>query len=1005
MLLGKYTWFLLEKSVYLPILWDMYRYISLIVWFLAFCAGNIVSAWPIPFTDIRTIDPYYQAVVDLYDGGVLSDDGSGLFRPASLMDRDFYVSLAVGVGCRKCETPQAEDITKYRSSPFPDLTKSNPYYYCVAYAADIGITQGYPIDNTGRSVCEDSTSYTTVAFCENNTITRIEAVAILLRRANLWNDTLNRSISDRSLTIPDVTPYWYGYARKGIEVGLIQAEKDGKIGQDTKITRGEFALMAAKILRYTQCELRNTTNTTEGAIGVRDPIGKVLQMSSFALGSKFVFFPITSSSKKWEYTWSAINPVTGREITGKGDTLDGSTLGIGNWIISLDIRDPTTDQIVSSPRSTITISDSTRLIDRIFLDSRIDIRDAAWQTVSRDTFELGTQISFVGVTTAWEWDYAWQITNPLTNQSISGEWPIVNVADLWVGDWIIDLQISDPKSWDTLGAPQRTIRIVDTSNPGSIDIRGPGGIISSTSEIPVGSQSTLIANILTNTTTPWDRSYSWEVTNQSGKTYTGIGDQYPTDQLTAGTWYATVEVTDTRTGQIIDTLSRVIVIAGRNTWIANTFLSADIGTKDSAGAITRNNEFRSDAGFSLIPVIWWGGTWEYRWVALDITSGKSVIVSGPILESARLWVGNWVITMEVIDPETREIVATPQRSISITDPRVGPSTDNTLSVSIIANPLSSVPGSQITFSPIVSGGWPGLLYSWDYGDSTRSSVASTTSHTYTQPGTYTVTLTVTDPLSGYTAQSIIVVTVIGSSDQDNDGVSDTTDLCPNVYGLLGNQGCPSFEIGSFGTTIGSIYDGALSDKDGDSDADGTENQYDLCPTEIGIATNKWCPIGTNTAGIPTSGTNTAWSNNTPGNGSLPGNNGTNGGSNGTGIGGSNNIPKTTIPAGSIAGSSAGDKDGDSIVDAYDICPDVVGTSANSGCPQISALAGITASACVSAKIDSQWVIIGAPVCNGCPCDNRIEFGSMLRSCDIVFPTILSPDLTQIYARGKFFVVP
>jgi hypothetical protein len=260
------------------------------------------------------------------------------------MDRDFYVSLAVGVGCRKCETPQAEDIIKYQSSPFPDLAKSNTYYYCVAYAADIGITQGYPIDNTGRSVCENNTSYTTVAFCENNTITRIEAVAILLRRANLWNDTLNRGISDRSLTLPDVTPYWYGYARKGIEVGLIQAEKDGKIGQDTKITRGEFALMAAKILRYTQCELRNTTNTTEGAIGMRDPAGKVLQTSSFALGSKFVFFPITSSSEKWGYSWSAINPATGKEITGKGDTLDGSTLGIGNWIISLDIRDPTTDQ-------------------------------------------------------------------------------------------------------------------------------------------------------------------------------------------------------------------------------------------------------------------------------------------------------------------------------------------------------------------------------------------------------------------------------------------------------------------------------------------------------------------------------------------------------------------------------------------------------------------------------------------------------------------------------------
>jgi OmpA-OmpF porin, OOP family len=101
-----------------------------------------------------------------------------------------------------------------------------------------------------------------------------------------------------------------------------------------------------------------------------------------------------------------------------------------------------------------------------------------------------------------------------------------------------------------------------------------------------------------------------------------------------------------------------------------------------------------------------------------------------------------------------------------------------------------------------------------------------------------VTLTVTDPVSGYTAQSIVVISVVGSRDQDNDGVSDTTDLCPNVYGLLGNQGCPSFDIGNYGNTISSIYAGTLSDRNGDTDGDGTENQYDLCPTEIGLTTNK-----------------------------------------------------------------------------------------------------------------------------------------------------------------------
>ena len=51
-------------------------------------------------------------------------------------------------------------------------------------------------------------------FCATNTITRIEAVAILLRRAKLWDDTLNAGNFDHSSIIPDTTSYWYGYAKK-----------------------------------------------------------------------------------------------------------------------------------------------------------------------------------------------------------------------------------------------------------------------------------------------------------------------------------------------------------------------------------------------------------------------------------------------------------------------------------------------------------------------------------------------------------------------------------------------------------------------------------------------------------------------------------------------------------------------------------------------------------------------------------------------------------------------
>ena len=153
------------------------------------------------------------------------------------MARDFFVSLAVGIGCKACITPSTADIVRYPISPFVDLPKVNPYYYCIAYAKEYNIAQGYIMNEVGQSTCENSQSYTSSPFCASNTITRIEAAAILLRRAKLWDDTLNNTNFDRSLSIPDTTSYWYGYAKKGIEIGIINPESDGNIGQDEKITR------------------------------------------------------------------------------------------------------------------------------------------------------------------------------------------------------------------------------------------------------------------------------------------------------------------------------------------------------------------------------------------------------------------------------------------------------------------------------------------------------------------------------------------------------------------------------------------------------------------------------------------------------------------------------------------------------------------------------------------------------------------------------------------------
>jgi len=182
-----------------------------------------------PYTDVAPSAPYSSAVQELYDGRVIRDDGSHLFRPTELMARDFFVSLAVGIGCKECITPSVDDIIRYNISPFVDLSKVNPYYYCIAYAKEYNIAQGYIPDATGIATCEDTQKYTSSPFCAGNTITRIEAAAILLRRAHLWDDTLNAASFDRSISIPDTTTYWYGYAKKAIEIEIITPRSDGRI--------------------------------------------------------------------------------------------------------------------------------------------------------------------------------------------------------------------------------------------------------------------------------------------------------------------------------------------------------------------------------------------------------------------------------------------------------------------------------------------------------------------------------------------------------------------------------------------------------------------------------------------------------------------------------------------------------------------------------------------------------------------------------------------------------
>ena len=103
---------------------------------IAVFVSRTAFALDFPFADVPDSDPIHDDLQKLYDRGVVDLPADGKFHPDALMNRDEFTSIAIGVGCKKCLTPTAEDILKYRTAPFIDFDPKSPYFYCVSYAKE-----------------------------------------------------------------------------------------------------------------------------------------------------------------------------------------------------------------------------------------------------------------------------------------------------------------------------------------------------------------------------------------------------------------------------------------------------------------------------------------------------------------------------------------------------------------------------------------------------------------------------------------------------------------------------------------------------------------------------------------------------------------------------------------------------------------------------------------------------------------------------------------------------
>jgi len=156
----------------------------------------------------------------------------------------------------------------------------------------------------------------------------------------------------KKVIMQDVDMYWYGYAQKAVQTGLIFIDKDGKIFPDEYITRKEFVVMASKIYAINMCSVKeshepadfgsiikifdkNKKNCSESqaVTTFQDSTATTYDFGGYVAGS--VTLPAT-------YNWTFTNVNTNEQITATGSCLDNFDLvSAGLWSVKLVTSDAT----------------------------------------------------------------------------------------------------------------------------------------------------------------------------------------------------------------------------------------------------------------------------------------------------------------------------------------------------------------------------------------------------------------------------------------------------------------------------------------------------------------------------------------------------------------------------------------------------------------------------------------------------------------------------------------
>ncbi len=449
----------------------------------------------------------------------------------------------------------------------------------------------------------------------------------------------------------------------------------------------------------------NDANATPMAEFFAPPLSAIFSYnpSSPQVGQQVTFSASASGgTTPYSFSWSF-----GDGASGTGSSTTHTYSSAGTFNVVLTVKDSSSPQQTATSQQSVSVSSPPPSLTASFV-------------YSPSTPQVGQQVTFTASVSGGTAPYtdSWSFGDGST-----GTGPSVTHTYSSAGSFTVTLTVKDS------GVPQQTVtsqKTVTVTNP-------PPTLAASFSFSPsspqTGQQVTFTASA-TGGTTPY--SYTWTFGDGS----TGTGASVSHTYTAAGTFNVVLTAKDSSSPQQTASSQQSVSVSS-----PPPALTASFTYNPSSPQVGQTVSFSGSASGGTSP-------YSYSWSFGDGSTGTGSSVTHTYAST-----GSFTVVLTVKDSSSPQQTTTSQQSITVS------STPPALTASFTYSPSSPQAGQQVTFTASASGGTTPYTFSWSFGDGSTGTGSSVT-HSYSSPGSFTVTLTVKDsssPQQTATSQNTVTV--------------------------------------------------------------------------------------------------------------------------------------------------------------------------------------------------------------------------------------------------------